>query len=1371
MPRYQTGNASAYDYKKAVNDFNYYAMCVGGTHVRKYSSLMPPVIRGATTIRAVACTFGGSSAVATYGFIVVEPPAAPRMLLHPGKKLSPKAIPVTGYNNNEVADSQQSNDGLLIAYGVRLRAVSSPGEYHMYKRVASSQGEILAEKDFAEREARKELSPRDPKYYQPPPPPPLPSVSEVPKVSATITCATVKAGPFPGPEAGIPRCLCGTEAHPKDSNIELRPKCAMGSHLVSNKVGVTLSEKFLALKQKYHWDDDPARGNIKLVTCYSVGGLLINSSIVEHDIIFDPFPQPISAKTFSPPPIHGHALVTEGITVLPQLAPSIGYQSLCFTESRPTALGMIPPQPMVPSCGGGGMCGTGSTRYSESTPIVVSGDLKLSWILCRVGGISQIFTASYKSSPSKPKPPLVVLQMSGIPLSRLFGPHIDRTVDLNIVNPFLSSSGEAPLPSNATIEIGEVVMEHVKVHVASSGGPICYTSSVTRGGESTDELRKPLCVDSLDVSYSSCGKDSQLYDPDKPLELVRPQNASGAAFLFRYLFVACGYKRQSAVVSRSFWLPAVPAKPLFTASRGRMPQGAAVKIKTGLEQLVQIDTQVKGRTVLANTGVISEVVCYTLSSQRVPPNFSGKLEARTPSCALIPFECGQGSLQYEPDTAITITGAPPAVLQRGETPSPSRLITLTTVRVIACSFGGQSNINEAQYNIVPPATWPLGAVSDAVSNPTGNLTWTNRKMKLTALAADDICYTVTLDAGMSASARSQVREQMQSACVDDPIGHISICRSKSYPRSRAMSAYTVHSALKTPLSVQQPWGQEAILTFPLHPLRADTWASFTLWAVGCSFGGNTEVWRHRYQFLPLPRAPSFLVHSDVYPKMTHASSLNEIPLGADLIIDCSSDRNPDEEVIACVLDLTRVSRTNIIPLAVPSPNHEHPFCDRGFGVSPSLHCTNHTAAGLIGESSYPLKNGMTVLGRVSDNFTLGAVCCGLGGVTPSMSASRSKSVAIAPIPDARTGVPVAVASFAPIGKPMSPQFCLDDIRCNIPPSKSIDVDRAHIKIVSRDPSSRVTICFTVSPSNEHAEAPTCTVARPAQIVCDTGSHTYAIDSEIANNGMDLLPYAKAVHSLQITLRAVACNFGGISNVEQVSVILTAKRVGMPKLVFSPADAVTRQQLLPNRYVDPRLGSQPMILYDPYRAHLAAQAAHADYVCLMVSLNPIDYAPCYTAHTVLPRCSCGGRDKFGSNMCFGNFEGGDACTDLSGASAECNPDLPVGQHAACNLADPNVVGCCTPSYAIQRQFEKGGKRAIESILGRSPTCPSLFYRVDQMNQKNPAPSNSFRVAVTAYCLDSTSSCAQQSCSQRDFWFQEQNIDPDPNRIGKPAALIV
>ena len=112
VPRYQTGNLSAYDFKKAVNDFDFDAMCVGGTHVRKYSSLKPPVITSATTIRAVACTYGGSSAVGTYGFIVVEPPAPPRMILHPsawGDKPTSKADPTIGYDNNEVADTKESN--------------------------------------------------------------------------------------------------------------------------------------------------------------------------------------------------------------------------------------------------------------------------------------------------------------------------------------------------------------------------------------------------------------------------------------------------------------------------------------------------------------------------------------------------------------------------------------------------------------------------------------------------------------------------------------------------------------------------------------------------------------------------------------------------------------------------------------------------------------------------------------------------------------------------------------------------------------------------------------------------------------------------------------------------------------------------------------------------------------------------------------------------------------------------------------------------------------------------------------------------------------------------------------------------------------
>ena len=274
------------------------------------------------------------------------------------------------------------------------------GNYHLYKRVASSSAELLAEKDLAERKAMKKLKPRDPKYHRPPPPPPLPRVGEPPKVSAIITCATVKAGPIPDPQADKPGCVCGTK---QDSNNEVRPMCAPGSHLVSNKAGVTLTDTFLALKQKYLWDDDPARGNFKLITCYAVSGLLMNSSVVEYDILFDPVPQSISAKTFSPPPIDGHALVADGITISPRLAPSVGEQSLCFTESRPTGqtLDAAPlPQPIAPSCGGGGVCGTGSSTYSKSQPIVVSGRLLLSWILCRVGGSSEIFTVRSNAAGS-----------------------------------------------------------------------------------------------------------------------------------------------------------------------------------------------------------------------------------------------------------------------------------------------------------------------------------------------------------------------------------------------------------------------------------------------------------------------------------------------------------------------------------------------------------------------------------------------------------------------------------------------------------------------------------------------------------------------------------------------------------------------------------------------------------------------------------------------------------------------------------------------------------------------------------------------------------------------------------------------------------
>merc|ERR1719201_1593484 len=63
VPRYWGDKPDKYNYKNAVNDFDSEAMCVGGSHVRKYSSQEPPVIIESTTIRAVACTYGGSSAV------------------------------------------------------------------------------------------------------------------------------------------------------------------------------------------------------------------------------------------------------------------------------------------------------------------------------------------------------------------------------------------------------------------------------------------------------------------------------------------------------------------------------------------------------------------------------------------------------------------------------------------------------------------------------------------------------------------------------------------------------------------------------------------------------------------------------------------------------------------------------------------------------------------------------------------------------------------------------------------------------------------------------------------------------------------------------------------------------------------------------------------------------------------------------------------------------------------------------------------------------------------------------------------------------------------------------------------------------------
>ena len=116
VPRYWGDRPDEYNYKNEVNDFDPEAMCVGGTHVRKYSFQEPPTIIESTTIRAVACTYGGSSAVATYAFFVVETPAAPRMLLHPpawGNKPKSNANATTGFNNEEVAETLESSGSCL----------------------------------------------------------------------------------------------------------------------------------------------------------------------------------------------------------------------------------------------------------------------------------------------------------------------------------------------------------------------------------------------------------------------------------------------------------------------------------------------------------------------------------------------------------------------------------------------------------------------------------------------------------------------------------------------------------------------------------------------------------------------------------------------------------------------------------------------------------------------------------------------------------------------------------------------------------------------------------------------------------------------------------------------------------------------------------------------------------------------------------------------------------------------------------------------------------------------------------------------------------------------------------------------------------
>merc|ERR1719174_2936307 len=148
----------------------------------------------------------------------------------------------------------------------------------MFTNVASKKAMSLAKRDTAERNVTKHLGPRDPKSFLPHPPPALPPLGMSGNVSVVITCATAKADTHPNPQADNPKCLCGDKAH--DGENENRAVCAPGSHLVPNKAGITLTEKFVALPKKLIWSDDPAIGQIKLMSCYSVGGLLRSSPIV-----------------------------------------------------------------------------------------------------------------------------------------------------------------------------------------------------------------------------------------------------------------------------------------------------------------------------------------------------------------------------------------------------------------------------------------------------------------------------------------------------------------------------------------------------------------------------------------------------------------------------------------------------------------------------------------------------------------------------------------------------------------------------------------------------------------------------------------------------------------------------------------------------------------------------------------------------------------------------------------------------------------------------------------------------------------------------------------------------------------------------------
>ena len=735
---------------------------------------------------------------------------------------------------------------------------------------------------------------------------------------------------------------------------------------------------------------------------------------------------------------------------------------------------------------------------------------------------------------------------------------MDRSVDLNAVNSLSPGTKRRP-KANSTRNIAELVLEDTVVRVgASEGNFICFTSSRTRGGKLPRPLRDPQCVFAPHTSLPTCEKGSKLYNAGNPPKIERPEKLLNSAVLFRYKFVVCGYHKQSELVSRSLWLTEAPRMPSLTMSSGRVPQGATVKIKTGGEKVLKIDSGAVGYT-RVNEG--SETVCFTVTSRQVPLGSHDKVKGTTPACAMIPFECAEGSLLYEEGSAIAITGVPPHVRLRDEPRDPTALTTHTTVRAIACSFGGESAVTEAHYRIIPPATWPTAhdvggssgssksslvpsSSSSSSSNPSSSKsskssldldplrheTWAGRRMKLSALAADDICYAVTLDAHTS---KSEMMKQMQSVCLDDSMSHTSRCSQVSH------NSHAINSASKSAEAAKKPWGWETWITFPLAPVRKDMPAHFTLWAVACSFGGNTKVWHRHYDFLVDPPLPKFHVHSDVYQGMTNPSTFGELPEGSDVIVDCSfGPNNADEKVIACIMDLSDID-TSLVPMLPASDLHYnlHPLCSRGKGIGGRLHCTNGAAAHLIGTTNYFVnRSSVTVFGRVTEKVTLGAVCCTDGAVTPSLSAKQSKLVQPVPLPVISAHIPMAVASFTALGEPSPPKFCVDRVKCNPPKTVPMDILQARLKIVTQTP--RAIICFTVNPSKLVALPPTCTVrsvvSSNEKIMCGTGSHAYFVNDTISKRaGIDLRPHAIAVRSMDITVQAIACNWGGPSKVSEV----------------------------------------------------------------------------------------------------------------------------------------------------------------------------------------------------------------------------------------------